>query len=87
MTEFHVIEIKNPMIEIPMIKIIDMTFMFEKMLLVKRAIVAAKMEFAVKKFCIFVWRIVSWCFQNSALIMYSFNSCGFLALIEITPPS
>lgn len=65
MTEFHVTDITNPMIEIPMTKTIDMTRMFEKKLLVKRAIVAAKMEFAVKKFSIFFWRIVSWCFQNS----------------------
>jgi len=53
MTEFHVTDIKNPMIEMPMIKIIETVCMFEKMLLLKRAIVAAKMEFVVKKFSIF----------------------------------
>jgi hypothetical protein len=41
MTEFHVTDITNPMIEIPMTKTIDMTRMFEKKLLVKRAIAAA----------------------------------------------
>jgi len=76
MTEFHVTDITNPMIEIPMIKIVDMACVFEKMLLLKTAIAAAKMEFAVKKFSIFFWRIVSWCFQNSALMLYSFNSCA-----------
>jgi hypothetical protein len=83
MTKFHVKDVKNPIIEMPMIRIIDMFCMFEKMLLLKRAIAAAKMEFVVKKFSIFFWRIVSWCFQNSALMLYSFNSCGSLALIEI----
>jgi hypothetical protein len=86
MTKFHVKDVKNPIIEMPMIRIIDMVCMFEKMLLPKRAIAAAKMEFVVKKFSIFFWRIVSWCFQNSALMLYSFNNCDFLALTEINPP-
>ena len=59
MTKFQVIDIKNPIIEMPIIKTIDINCMFEKMLEVKRATAAAIIEFAVKKFAIFFWRIVS----------------------------